>query len=97
MHTGCLKIYCEQIGVPFALSADDGRETLVALLERHEMLGVTEFGGYEGIDYSEGRLDERWETQPTGDQKSGNIFKWKFEDRLYDWTMIRYANTCLKS
>ena len=94
VHTGCLKLYCAQIGVPFDLSAESGRETLIALVERHEMLGTTMFGGYEGIDYSDGRLDERWVTQPTGDQKNGNIFQWKFEDGQYDWTMTRY-NSCV--
>ena len=97
VHTGCLKLYCAQIGVPFDLSVENGRETLIALVERHEMLGTTMFGGYEGIDYSDGRLDERWLTQPTGDQKNGNLFKWKFEDGQYDWTMTRYNLVRLKA
>jgi hypothetical protein len=56
------------------------------------MLGITLFGGYEGIDYSEGKLDRRWITQPYG-EGDANIFQWDFEKGEQDWTMKRYILT----
>ena len=78
---------CAQLGVPFDLS-ENGRDTLVALVELHEMLGTTVYGGYEGIDYSQGRLNKRWLTQPFG-QGNANRFAWNFENGSQDWTMKR--------
>jgi hypothetical protein len=83
-----LKLLCARIGVPFNLK-QDGRDTLIALVERHEMLGTTVYGGYEGIDYSNGKLDQRWKSQPNGDEDA-NVFRWKFENSEQDWTMKRY-------
>ena len=79
---------CARIGVPFNLT-QDGRDTLIALVERHEILGTTAYGGYEGIDYSNGKLDHRWLSQPHGDDNA-NVFIWKFENGEQDWTMKRY-------
>jgi hypothetical protein len=87
-HEGCWKLLCHKIGVPFDLS-QKGRETLVALVERHEILGITLFGGYEGIDYSEGKLEERWLVEPYGCGEA-NQFAWDFENGQQDWTMKRY-------
>jgi len=89
-HEGCLKLYCEQIGVPFNLTPS-GLETMLALIERHEFLGPTLYGGYEGIDYSAGKLDERWLSQPCGGEDA-NVFAWDFERGQEDWTMKRYHN-----
>jgi hypothetical protein len=90
VHDGCLKLFCSEIGVPFDLSQTTGEGTMIALLERFEYLGTTVFGGYEGIDYSEGKMDERWLTQPHG-KTNGNEFAWHFDYGKYDWTMKRYA------
>jgi hypothetical protein len=66
-------------------------DTLVKLLERFEMLGTTVCGGYDGVDYSEGRVDERWESQPYGYQlPNGNRFTWAFAEGTLDWVMKRY-------
>ena len=73
--------------MPFDLT-QKGRETLIALLERHEFLGTTLYGGYEGIDYSMGNLDERWLSQPCGGEKA-NVFAWDFKNGEEDWTMRR--------
>jgi WD40 repeat protein len=83
-----VRIFCAQLGVPFNLTAS-GKDTLVAILERHEFLGTTLYGGYEGIDYSEGKLDERWLSQPTGEDDA-NVFAWNFQNGEQDWTMKRY-------
>ena len=87
--------------MPYDLS---NRETLIALLERHEFLGTTCYGGYEGIDYSAGRLDDRWLSQPFGvqfrndgevrDDVSANVFAWDYENGEHDWTMKRYSLKC---
>ena len=75
--------------MPFDLS-QNGRNTLVALVERHEILGLTLFGGYEGIDYSEGCLDERWLVEPYGCGEA-NEFAWKYGNGEQDWTMKRFV------
>ena len=85
MHEGCLKLLCEQIGVPFDLRA---KETLITLIERHEFLGTTLFGGYEGIDYSAGNLHERWVSQPNGEHDA-NLFRWDSDRGKDDWVMKR--------
>lgn len=81
---------CRHIGVPFDLS-ENGRNTIISLLERHETLGTTLFGGYEGVDYSQGKLDERWITQPNG-RDDGGRFAWAFESGEYDWAMKRLSH-----
>ena len=63
---------------------------LCRVVERHEILGTTLFGGYEGVDYSEGQLDERWLVEPYGCGRA-NQFEWDFENGQQDWTMKRYA------
>jgi hypothetical protein len=65
---------------------------MLALLERHEFLGPTLYGGYEGIDYSAGKLDERWISQPCGGEEA-NVFEWDFENGQEDWTLKRYPTT----
>ena len=87
-HEGCWKLLCGKLGVPFDFS-QKGRDTIIALVERHEILGTTLFGGYEGIDYSGGKLDERWLVEPYGCGQA-NQFAWDFENGEYDWTMKRY-------
>ena len=87
-HEGCWKLYCARIGVPFDLS-QNGKDTIIALVERHEILGMTLFGGYEGIDYSEGDLDKRWLIEPYG-CGDANKFAWNYENGEQDWTMKRY-------
>jgi len=82
-----LKLLCAKLGVPFDLS-QNARDTLVALSELHEMLGVTLFGGYDGIDYTEGDLDERWLVEPYGCGKA-NQFAWNYGNGSQDWTMKR--------
>jgi hypothetical protein len=62
------------------------------LVERHEILGTTLFGGYEGVDYSEGKLNARWVTQPFA-AHNANLFAWKYEKGQHDWTMKRYFLT----
>jgi len=86
MHEGCLKILCSVLGVRYDLSNLD---TLVAILEQHEFLGITKYGGYSGIDYSEGELNKRWLTQPNN-VDDGNIFDFRFENGKHDWTLQRY-------
>jgi len=86
MHEGCLKILCSVLGVPYDLSNLD---TLVVILERHEYLGATKYGGYKGIDYSEGALNKRWLTQPSN-VDDGNIFNFHFEKGKHDWALQRY-------
>jgi hypothetical protein len=83
---------CSYIGVPFDLSLG-GKETLTALVELHEMLGLTLFGGYEGIDYSEGDLEDRWLTEPYGCGEA-NQFCWNYKNGCEDWTMKRYNRAC---
>ena len=63
---------------------------MVALVERHEILGLTLFGGYEGIDYSEGHLDERWLVEPYGCGRA-NEFAWEYDNGEQDWTMKRFV------
>ena len=82
-------MYCARIGVPFDFS-QNGRDTIVALVERHEILGLTLFGGYEGIDYSEGHLDERWLVEPYGCGEA-NEFAWEYDNGEQDWTMKRFV------
>jgi len=79
-------MFCGKLGIPYDLGNLD---TLVALLERFEYLGTTVCGGYDGIDYSEGRMEERWLTQPFG-EAPGNKFQWEFQDGAEDWTMKRF-------
>ena len=87
-HEGCIKLLCAELGVPFDLS-QSGRDTIIARTELHEFLGTTAYGGYEGIDYSEGRLNERWLSQPSGNTTS-NTFAFDFANGEEDWTMKRY-------
>jgi hypothetical protein len=87
-HEGCIKILCSEIGVPFNFKH---RETLIALLERHEFLGTTTYGGYDRIDYFEGGLEERWFSQPSG-RFGANLFEWDFANGEQDWTMKRYLS-----
>src|SRR5436309_1876766 len=87
-HDGCVKMLCGKLDVKFDLS---DRDTLVKLVELNELLGTTVFGGYEGIDYSDGKLDKRWITQPCGGE-GNNVFAWDFENGHQDWTLKRYTN-----
>jgi hypothetical protein len=74
--------------MPFDLA---NRKTLIALLEREEFLGTTMCGGYVGIDYSEGKLEDRWLSRPCG-WPSTNRFAWNFTNGEHDWTMKRYVS-----
>jgi hypothetical protein len=82
-------LYCTRIGVAYDLS-QSGRNTVVTLVERHEILGLTLFGGYEGVDYSEGNLDERWLVEPYG-CGDANEFAWEYDNGKHDWTMKRFV------
>jgi hypothetical protein len=92
MHEGCLKLLCAKIGLVFDMT---NIETLVGLVARHECLGVTLFGGYQGIDYSEGNMYSRWVSQPLG-TSTDNVFAWNFDDQRHDWTLRRYLHINLK-
>lgn len=75
---------CEYINI----LSQTGRDTLISLIERHEMLGLTVYGGYEMIDYSEGRLLEKWKNQRNG-RNHGGVFNWNFSPGVDDYIMKR--------
>lgn len=83
-HRGCLQMVCEYINI----LSQTGRDTLISLIERHEMLGLTVYGGYEMIDYSEGRLLEKWKNQRNG-RNHGGVFNWNFSPGVDDYIMKR--------
>jgi hypothetical protein len=74
--------------MPFDLA---NREKLIALLERKDFLGMTVCGGYVEIDYSEGKLEDRWLSRPSG-WPSSNRCAWNFANGEHDWTMKRYVS-----
>ena len=87
-HEGCFRLLCHGLGEPFDLTNLD---TLVALLQHNEFLGITTYGGYEGIDYSEGKLDDRWLTQPYSDTDA-NLFAWDYANGEEDFVLKRYLS-----
>jgi hypothetical protein len=91
VHQGCLQILCWRLGVPFDLKNVD---TLVAIMEQHLFLGMTERGGYRsaGIDYSEGEMNKRWLTTLSR-RKDSAKFLFKYKSGKHDWALQRYPTS----